>query len=80
MKILSLNVSYILTFFCSERMKWYNATSQEVSHYLYPRVAKGFATHDASCGKFTAQCTLPPYPIYQTLLLDFSRVWFRDYT
>ena len=28
---------------------------------------------------YWAQCTLPPQPIYQTLLLDFSRVWFRDY-
>ena len=25
------------------------------------------------------QCTLLPRPIYQTLLFDFSRVWFRDY-
>ena len=24
------------------------------------------------------QCTLPPRPIYQTLLFDFSRVWFQD--
>ena len=25
------------------------------------------------------QCTLPPRPMCQTLLFDFSRVWFRDY-
>ena len=25
------------------------------------------------------QCTLPPRPVYQTLLSDFSRVWLRDY-
>ena len=24
------------------------------------------------------QCTLPPQLIYQTLLFDFSRVWFQD--
>ena len=24
-----------------------------------------------------AQCTLSPQPIYQTLLFDFSRVWFQ---
>ena len=27
---------------------------------------------------YRAQCTLPPQPIYQTLLFDFSRVWFQD--
>ena len=27
---------------------------------------------------YRAQCTLPPQPIYQTLLLNFLRVWFRD--
>jgi len=48
MKILSLNVSYILTFFCSERMKWYNATSQEVSHYPTHVWQKGLQTHDAN--------------------------------
>ena len=26
------------------------------------------------------QCTLPPHPIYQTHVFDFSRVWFRDYS
>ena len=25
------------------------------------------------------QCTLPPQPMCQTLLSDFSRVWLRDY-
>ena len=25
------------------------------------------------------QCTLPPRPVYQTLLSDFSRVWLWDY-
>ena len=25
------------------------------------------------------QCTLPPRPVYQTLLSDFSRVWLQDY-
>ena len=25
------------------------------------------------------QCTLSPHPIYQTLLFDFSWVWFQDY-
>ena len=25
------------------------------------------------------QCTLPLHPVHQTLLFDFSRVWFRDY-
>ena len=25
------------------------------------------------------QCTLPPQPIYQTRLSDFSRVWLQDY-
>ena len=25
------------------------------------------------------QCALPPCPIYQTLLFDFSRVWIRNY-
>ena len=25
------------------------------------------------------QCTLPPQPIYQTLLSNFLRVWLRDY-
>ena len=24
------------------------------------------------------QCTLPPHPVYQTLLSDFSRFWLRD--
>jgi len=24
------------------------------------------------------QCALPPWPMCQTLLFDFSRVWFRD--
>jgi len=24
------------------------------------------------------QCTLPPCPVYHTLLSDFSRVWLRD--
>ena len=28
---------------------------------------------------YQAQCTLPPQPIYLTLLFDFLRVWFRDY-
>ena len=27
---------------------------------------------------YRVQCTLPPQPIYQALLFDFSRVWFRD--
>ena len=26
-----------------------------------------------------SQCTLPPRPVYQTLLSDFLRVWLRDY-
>ena len=25
------------------------------------------------------QCTCPPGPVYQTLLFDFSRVWYWDY-
>ena len=25
------------------------------------------------------QCTLPPCPVYQTLLFDFLRVWLQDY-
>ena len=32
-----------------------------------------------SAPAYRAQCTLPPQPIYQTRLFDFSRVWFRDY-
>ena len=32
-----------------------------------------------SAPAYQAQCTLPTQPIYQTLLFDFSRVWFRDY-
>ena len=31
-----------------------------------------------SAPSYRTQCTLPPQPIYQTLLFDFSRVWFRD--
>ena len=30
-----------------------------------------------SAPAFRAQCAFPPQPIYQTLLFDFSRVWFR---
>ena len=26
---------------------------------------------------YQAQCTLPPHPIYQTHVFNFSRVWFR---
>ena len=29
-----------------------------------------------SAPAYQAQCTLPPQPIYPTLLFDFSRVWF----
>ena len=32
-----------------------------------------------SAPSYRAQCTLPPWPMCQTLLFDFSRVWFRDY-
>ena len=32
-----------------------------------------------SAPAYWAQCTLPPDPIYQTLLFDFSRVWSWDY-
>ena len=32
-----------------------------------------------SAPSYRAQCTLSPQPIYQTLLFDFSRVWFQDY-
>ena len=31
-----------------------------------------------SAPSYRAQCTLPPQPMCQTLLFDFSRVWFRD--
>ena len=31
-----------------------------------------------SASAYLVQCTLPPQPIYQTLLFDFSRVWFLD--
>ena len=31
-----------------------------------------------SAPAYWAQCTLPPQPIYQTLLFDFLRVWFQD--
>jgi len=30
-----------------------------------------------SAPSYQAQCTLPTHPIYQILLFDFSRVWFR---
>ena len=29
-----------------------------------------------SAPAYRAQCTLPPQPIYPTLLFDFLRVWF----
>ena len=32
-----------------------------------------------SAPSYQAQCTLPLRPMCQTLLFDFSRVWFRDY-
>ena len=32
-----------------------------------------------SAPAYQVQCTLPPQPIYQTLLSDFLRVWLRDY-
>ena len=32
-----------------------------------------------SAPSYRAQCTLPPRPMCQTLLFNFSRVWFRDY-
>ena len=32
-----------------------------------------------SAPSYRVQCTLPPRPMCQTLLFDFSRVWFRDY-
>ena len=32
-----------------------------------------------SAPAYQAQCTLPPCPIYQTLLFNFSRVWFQEY-
>ena len=32
-----------------------------------------------SAPSYRVQCTLPPQPMCQTLLFDFSRVWFRDY-
>ena len=28
---------------------------------------------------YRVQCTLPPQPIYQTLLFDFLRIWLRNY-
>ena len=30
-----------------------------------------------SAPAYRAQCTLPPHPIYQTHVFDFSRVWFQ---
>ena len=33
-----------------------------------------------SAPAYRAQCTLPPQPVYQTFLFDFSRVWFQDYS
>ena len=40
------------------------------------------ALHGSAINKIPniPQCTLPPCPVYQTLLSDFSRVWLRDYS
>ena len=33
-----------------------------------------------SAPSYRTHCTLPPRPMCQNLLFDFSRVWFRDYS
>ena len=31
-----------------------------------------------SAPAYRVRCALPPHPIYQTLLFNFLRIWFRD--
>ena len=71
----------ILPAWCLQLSKTQNAKTVLV------RLAIPINTHqnanqkpNGSVPAYRAQCTRPSHPIYQTLLFDFLRVWFRDYS
>ena len=65
---------------CSQHYKTTQNAKTVLVRLAFPINAQKNANQKpiGSAPSYRVQCTFPPQPMCQTLLFDFSRVWFRD--